>query len=114
MADLKLINSRLETLEPLRWMAVLKFLWIHRSPLDDMGLKHVENLKNLQYLSLKDTRLTDYGLKSLLNLQWLREVDVRGTGVTITGTAAFQQSNPRTCISRQQFTQKPSIGRNES
>ncbi|WP_237722547.1 leucine-rich repeat domain-containing protein [Singulisphaera acidiphila] len=100
MADLKLINSHLETLEPLQRMTGLKSLWIHRSPLDDRGLKHVENLKSLQYLSLEDTRITDDGLKSLLDLRGLREVDARGTGVTIMGSATFQQSNPKTSIFR--------------
>ena len=100
MHELILLESRVQTLEPLRRMTALQCLWVVGSPLDDAGLKPAEHLTSLRYLHLGDTRVEDEGLKFLVGLESLREVNVKGTGVTAEGAASFRKARPKVGVFR--------------
>ncbi|HEX2522955.1 MAG TPA: hypothetical protein VHP35_12610, partial [Terriglobia bacterium] len=68
----------------------LRCLDLSFTPMDDAGMKSLENMTQLSRLYLRDTLITDEGLKSIRQLQRLTELDLHGTKVTDAGMASLQ------------------------
>jgi hypothetical protein len=51
----------------------------------DVGLGHLDDLRNLQWLVLSHTSVTDRGLEKLVNLPYLEALDLSHTNVTDAG-----------------------------
>jgi hypothetical protein len=60
-------------------------LVLRDSRITDAGLKHLEAVTSLRYLSVENTEVTDDGLKFIANLRGLDALDVSGTRVTDDG-----------------------------
>ena len=60
----------------------------------DAGLKHLEGLTQLQWLSLNDTKISDAGLEHLKGLTQLQSLWLLRTKVTDAGVKKLQQALP--------------------
>jgi Leucine-rich repeat (LRR) protein len=85
MEYLSLRQTSITTLEPIRAMTQLIFLDLVGSPIDDAGLKPVNNFVMLNQLWLGGTRVTDAGLEHLVGLQNLILLDLDRTGISDDG-----------------------------
>jgi hypothetical protein len=64
----------------------LNQLWFdEHNSITDVGLKHIENLTQLDDLSLPCTKMTDNGLLHLRNMKQLQKLSISGTNITDTG-----------------------------
>jgi hypothetical protein len=89
-----------EGLAPVADIATLKRLSVIDSPVGDPGLEHLQGLSKLTDLNLSRTRITDAGLRPLGGLQSLTRLTVTGTGVTDTGVAALKKALPKIRVVR--------------
>ncbi len=81
MESLRLLHSKITTLEPIRGMTQLKELNVVDDPIDDEGLKPLEGFTNLERLSIGGSRVSDAGMAAVSKLPNLKMVDLGRTGV---------------------------------
>ena len=96
IVDLR-INSRHFTNEGLRHLQDLENLerldlWCRQ--ITDEGLRRLSGLDSLIELDLSRTQITDAGLEHLQTLANLRTLKARGTGVTSRGAASLENALP--------------------
>jgi len=72
----------------------------------DAGLKHLEELTQLQDLKLYGTQVTDAGIVHLKRLIQLQGLDLRGTQVTDAGLKGLQKALPNCSV---EMTPNPSF-----
>jgi Leucine-rich repeat (LRR) protein len=61
----------------------------------DAGLTHLQELKELEYLDLRNTQVTDAALAHLRGLSKLKRVWLYNTKVTEEGMKSLQESLPK-------------------
>ncbi len=89
MESLQLINTKITTLEPIRWLTRLKVLNVNGSPIDDEGLSALEGFTSLGRLQLGGTQITDSGIAHLATLSNLTMLDLHHTRVGDAGVLAL-------------------------
>jgi Leucine Rich Repeat (LRR) protein len=72
-----------------RGFALLHYVVLSGTALDDDGLKHLNDLPLLDHLDLDRTRVTDAGLSHLTRFRALRSLDLRGTAIGDQGIRAL-------------------------
>ena len=88
------------TLEHLKELTKLQFLYLSGTQVTDAGLEHLKGLSNLKLLLLGNTKVTDAGLVHLKGLTKLQYLDVFLTHVTADGVKKLQQALPNCKIRR--------------
>ena len=73
----------------LRNLKELQFLDCKDVPLSDAGLEHIGTLSRLTCLDLSGTRVTSAGMKFLINLKTLDTLDLSGTRIGDEGMASI-------------------------
>ncbi len=89
-----------EGFAPVADIVALKRLTVIDSPVGDAGLEHLRGLSNLTDLDLSRTRITDAGLRSLSGLKSLTRLTVTGTGVTDSGVVELEKALPKIRVLR--------------
>ena len=81
LESLRLIHTRITTLEPIRGMTQLKQLNLHGAPITDEGLKPLEDFTSLLWLYLGGSNVTDEGITHFSTLSNLVMLDLNQTAV---------------------------------
>jgi hypothetical protein len=72
----------------------LRQLFLYESGLDDVMVKHLATLTELESLNISVGQITDAGLSELRVLKKLKSIDVRRTLITAEGVAEFKKAVP--------------------
>ena len=75
-------------------MKALELLRLENTLITDVGVKYLQNLTNLTYLSLDGTKVSDAGLPFLSKLTKLKYLNLSRTLVTSEGIRELQTSLP--------------------
>jgi hypothetical protein len=79
------VTDAAATVEHLKGLTKLRFLYLSGTQLTDAGLERLKGLTKLQFLVIGGTQVTDAGLEHLKGLSQLRDLDLSGTRITGSG-----------------------------